>query len=70
LKGKANNLVVEVSTDGDTPLGQQVDDDTKTLLLMTNASNSVLGESQQAKYSTANGPIHGERNVEVGRRQK
>ena len=70
MKGKASNPIVEVSTHEDTPLGQQVDDDTKTLLLMTNASNSVLGESQQAKYSTANGPIHGERNVEVDRKQK
>jgi len=40
--------------DGDTPLGQQqVDDDTKTLLLLTNASNSVLGENQHAKLRTA-----------------
>ncbi|MGV8864271.1 MAG: RHS repeat-associated core domain-containing protein, partial [Pseudomonas sp.] len=48
--------------DGDTPLGQQqVDDDTKTLLLMTNASNSVLGESQQAKLRTAVYSAYGER---------
>jgi len=48
--------------DGDTPLGQQqVDDDTKTLLLMTNASNSVLGESQHAKLRTAVYSAYGER---------
>jgi len=49
--------------DGDTPLGQQqVGDDAETLLLLSNASNTVLGENRQAELRTTVYSPYGERN--------
>ncbi|WP_162491671.1 RHS repeat-associated core domain-containing protein, partial [Pseudomonas caricapapayae] len=50
-------------SDGDTPLGQQqVGDSASTaLLLMSNASNSVIGEIQQSELRTAVYNAYGER---------
>ncbi|KPZ28395.1 YD repeat-containing protein [Pseudomonas coronafaciens pv. zizaniae] len=58
-------------SDGDTPLGQQQVGDTAStaLLLMTNASNSVIGEIQQSELRTAVYKAYGERSSNDGELQ-